>query len=168
MIPSNREELVDELQASRRALIEAVEGIDQQQAAATPEKGWTIQGCVEHCALAERGMLAMIVKMSEPADDPERPNREADIMDLGLNRNRPLNAPQAAHPGRYETMELALQRFNEARDRTIEYVQKVDGDMRNRMVQHPVGRITTRECLLLMIQHPRRHAEQIRALRATL
>lgn len=133
-----------------------------------PEKGWTILGCVEHCALAERGMLAMIAKMSEPSDDPSRANREADVMERGMDRNRPMEAPQAAYPGRYETLELALQRFNEARDRTIAYVEKIEDDMRGRMVQHPLGRITARECLLMMIQHPRRHADQIRGIRSTL
>ncbi len=168
MIPSNRAELIEALQASRRTLVEAVADLDEHRASMTPEKGWTILGCVEHCALAERGMLAMIAKMSEPVTEPDRPNREADIMELGLDRNRRLEAPQAAYPGRYETLELALQRFNEARDRTIAYVEKLEDDMRSRMVQHPVGHITARECLLLMIQHPRRHAEQIRALRSTL
>ena len=115
--------------------------------------------------MAERGMLAMIGRATEPAEPGDRTAQEAKIADLGRNRERKLSAPEAAHPtGRYETLALALTRFQEARDRTIAFVEKSEDDLRGRLVHHPVGDITARECLLLMIEHPRRHAMQIREI----
>lgn len=165
MTPDERAQLILELGESRKALTDALAGITEEEAARKPEGGWSILGCVEHLAMTERGMLAMISRATEPADPGDRSAQEARIRDLGANRERKLPAPEAAHPsGRYETLELALTRFQEARDRTIAYVEKCEDDLRGRIVHHPVGDITARECLLLMIEHPRRHSAQIREI----
>jgi uncharacterized damage-inducible protein DinB len=167
MTTAEREQLIRDLQESRQVLLDTLAGIPQERAAAKPADGWSILGCVEHVATAERGMLAMISRATEPAPPGDRAASEARIAEIASNRERKLPAPEAAHPtGRYETLELALSRFVEARDRTIAYIEKCEDDLRGRMVQHPVGAITARECLVLMIQHPIRHAAQIREILA--
>ncbi len=161
MTDTERQDLILDLESSRRALVDAVAGVTEEQAGETPATGWSVRGLVEHCALAERGMLAMVSR-SQPEDNGGRPSREDEIRALGIDRARKLDAPPTVQPGRYETLAIALARFNEARDRTVAHVQSLGDDLRGRMVDHPVGRITARECLIMMIQHPRRHADQIR------
>ncbi len=166
MHDNDRAFLLNELRQSREALLSAVEGLPEAQAAWKPASEWSIVECVEHVALSERGMLRMVSEAS-PAESLERAPQEKAIRDLAGNRLNKREAPAGARPtGRYPTLELAAQRFGEARDRTIDYVEHCPHDLRARVVNHPAfGVITAMECLLVMVGHATRHADQIREIR---
>jgi uncharacterized damage-inducible protein DinB len=169
MTNDDRASLIEQLRDSRDALLAAIADLSEEDASRKPASGWSVLDCVEHCAGAERGMLRMISesRAMAAAAGEDRTAQEASILVQGVNRERKLEAPEAARPtGRYATLAAAASKFTEARERTIAYVEQCQDDMRGRMVQHPVGGlISARECLLVMMQHPRRHAAQIREIR---
>jgi RNase P subunit RPR2 len=68
--------------------------------------------------------------------------------------------------GRFASLAAAMEQFVASRERAIRYVESCADDLRGLSTVHPAfGRITCHECLLLLIGHPVRHAEQIREIR---
>jgi len=166
MTDQDRKAYTGDLRATCAELFESIEGVSEDEAARRPEGGWSILDCVEHLAITERGMLRMITHASVSTEAEDRTEQEASILQYVSNLSRKAVAPASAAPnGRYPTLEQAAMRFREARERTIAFIEECPDDLRGRMLDHPFGRITARECLILITYHPRRHASQIRGLR---
>lgn len=169
MIPEDRTSLLQELRDSRDMLLDSVDSLSDEDASRATSAGWSILSFVEHCVLAEEAMLGALEHGGEPVEASDRSRMEASIMKHGASRVRKIEAPSAMVPkGRFATLADAKAAFLAVRARTIEMIEHCEGDLRDRMVQHPIGRITERECVLLIIQHPRRHAGQIQEQRTTL
>ena len=168
MDASERVDIVRRLEESRDALFAAVQGLSDEDAAVrrTPER-WSIAECVEHVAVVERRMLAMIRKHFTLLDAPlDTREREAKLLHVGSKRTRRIEAPPAAQPTGMKPLRAALEEFNQARSASLDYISETTDDLRARTVEHPVaGTITAQECLMLLATHPARHAEQIREMR---
>ena len=95
------------------------------------------------------------------------PGREALIRTRAADRSRKVPAPEAAVPaGRYGTLAEALAAFEEARTRTVAYVEACDEDLRAKVTTHPILKaVTCHETLLMMAAHPERHAKQVIEIR---
>jgi uncharacterized damage-inducible protein DinB len=168
MDANERAEIVRRLEESREVLLAAVEGVSDEEAATrgTPER-WSVAECVEHVAVVERRMLAMIRKHFTPLDASlDTREREAKLLHVGSSRKRRFEAPPSARPSGSKPLSAALQDFIEARGVSLDYISQTTDDLRARTVEHPVaGTITAQECLMLLVAHPARHAEQIREIR---
>jgi uncharacterized damage-inducible protein DinB len=160
-------ELVQRLQTSRDNFLRAVEGIREEQARAKPAGGgWSILECVEHVALAERGMLRMTQKAPDGAQ-PVDLERDAKILKFGGDRSRKAESPEVALPtGRYATLAEAAGQFRQNREQTIAYVSETtEQALRKKAVPHPLaGMLDGYQILLLMSVHPERHIGQIAEL----
>jgi len=167
MNESDRCFLLNELRRSRDALFSALEGVSEAQTGWKQTSQWSILECVEHVAITERGMFRLVTEATSSAESMDRTGQEQAIREFAANRMSKRDAPENARPtGRYATLELAAQRFGEARERTAGYVAQCPHDLRMRVVNHPAfGPITAWECLLVMIGHAERHAQQIREIR---
>lgn len=167
MEPAERTSLVEQLRASRDTLLDCVAGVSEAQAKfkVTPEQ-WSIEDIVEHVAIAEHGMYRLITAHFEPLDTPADRGREELFAESGRNRSNRMNAPERVQPtGRYGSLASALQQFRENRERTITYIAGGDDDLRMRATQHLLGRLSCQECLMILIAHPIRHADQILEIR---
>jgi uncharacterized damage-inducible protein DinB len=158
---------VEQLRASRDELREALQGISEEQAKFKPSPDcWSIEEIVEHLAVAEHGMYRLITAHYEPLDAPADREREKTIVERGRTRAEKIEAPERVRPrGRYGSLSAALEQFNANRERTIQYVESCEDDLRMRATQHALGRISCQECLSVLIVHPLRHAEQIKEIR---
>jgi hypothetical protein len=169
MDPAERAALVEKLRASRDALVEQLAGVSDAQAKFKPAPDrWSIEEIVEHLAVAEHGMYRLITAYSEPLESAADSKREETFEKLGTDRRRQLGAPERVRPtGRYGSLSDALKQFTANRERTIQYVDGCQDDLRMRIVTHLLGRISGRECIALMIGHPLQHSEQIKEVQAT-
>lgn len=166
MTSEDRASLVAELCATRDELLAGIDGVGEEQALRHPDGEWSIRDVVEHLAITERGMLRMITQAPVSTDVADRSAEEAAMLRWITDPEHKTKAPENAQPtGRYATLELAATRFKEARERTISFVEACADDLRGRMLDHPRGHISGRECLILITYHPRRHTAQIRRLR---
>ncbi len=167
MDPAERISCVQQLRASRDGLVNALQGVSDAQAKFKPAPDrWSIEDIIEHLAVAEHGMYRLITAHYEPLDSPADREREKTIAERGRSRAEKLEAPERVRPrGRYGSLSAALAQFNANRDRTIQYVESCEDDLRMRVTQHSLGRISCQECLSVLIVHPLRHAEQIREIR---
>lgn len=167
MDSQERDSLVEQLRASRDTLLEVVEGVSDAQGKfkAAPDR-WSIEEIVEHVAVAEHGMYRLITAHYEPLAVPAERGREELFARRGLDRENRMEAPERVRPrGRYGSLESAVRQFRENRERTIAYIASCEDDLRMRATQHLLGRMSCQECLMILMTHPIRHAEQIRDIR---
>jgi hypothetical protein len=171
MDPREKHELLESLESGREALIAALGGLTEDQAARTPEPGrWSVRECVEHLSLVEDYLFAQIAA-SEPSQAPVGSRmRENSILKRGADRSSRIEAPGVARPvGRFATLAEALQAFTTSRDQTIRYVHALKEDPRARTAHHPlIGPANCYEMLLIIAIHPHRHVAQIREAREAI
>lgn len=167
-----KQSILRQLSAGRRALSEALIGVDDTFAKRKPSpETWSILECVEHMIESERYLLSRL-RGAQTVDQPfEKSRREAKIARLAADRSRRIEAPQPVHPqGRYNTLAQALATFDQVRAELLEWVENCTGDPRRMLTDHPLiaGPVTCAETLVMMAAHPSRHAEQIEEIKAAL
>ena len=165
MDAAERSSLVAQLRATREVFLRMVDGVSESQADFKPGTDqWSIHEIAEHLAIAEHGMYRLITAYYETLDTPAERTREENF--LSVDRSRKLEAPERARPkGRYSSLARAVEQFTVNRERSIQYVDSCEDDLRMRATDHVVGRISCQECLMLLIAHPARHAEQVREIK---
>ena len=170
MDPTDRNSFTERLRETRDAFVASVQGVSEEQGRFKPAPDrWSIQGCVEHLALAEHGLLRQIIDNSKPAEASGSREKETAILNSGGgDRKEKMMAPERAHPtGRFGSLEEAVRQFAAARERTIVYVTSCD-DLHMRSPVHPLlGQMRCSELLAFIVVHPLRHAEQIREIKAS-
>src|SRR5580704_16415909 len=117
---TERQRAVDLLIRSRQALLDAVDGITEQQARWKPgPERWSILEYVEHLAVSDDALVALVERSlqspARPETEDERRAREQKIRETPLPRgvNR---APDTLKPNaRFGSLAEALAGFREAR-----------------------------------------------------
>ena len=158
-------ELLDQ---GSRALLDSLDGLDDAAAALRPGEGrWSVLECVEHVAVAEELLLSRLIA-AIPAQPSRNEVRERAILERGADRTRRALAPEATRPiGRFSTLAEALSHFQEARQRTRRFLRECPADLRALTAVHPIiGPVNGYELVLILSQHPVRHAAQIREIRS--
>jgi hypothetical protein len=159
----------EQLLAGQQALLAAIEGLSNSQAAFKPSpEACCILECMEHVAVAERKMLTMIERAEiAGAQEPSSPDWNRSYITRAADRARKFSAPSPVIPkARFATLEEARRAFLESRERTLAFVAQSPTDLYTRKMLHPIaGPIDAYRCLLLMAAHPLRHAAQIVEIR---
>jgi hypothetical protein len=118
---------------------------------------------MEHVATAETLLLRRLKTQSVAVEEEMSREREPVLYARLAARDRKVEAPAFVHPkGRYTTLGETVGAFLDARERTVEWLEKCDSDLRRRAVEHPLmGPASAYEFILIMAAHPARHAHQI-------
>jgi hypothetical protein len=171
MAPQERTEIVHNLERSRQEFLAAVAGLTDSQAKLRPDPArWSVLDCVEHVTSVEErflGWLETAEKVDTPLVDKEK---EAGLRQRIPDRSTRIQAPETAWPkGRFTTLEQAVEQFNTGRTRSIQFAEDRCDDLYCLASAHPrLGPMNGVEFLIIIAQHARRHAEQIRETRAAL
>ena len=167
-----RQSALDSLARTRQTLLDAVDGVSEEQAKWRPAPDrWSILEYVEHLAISDDQLIAMIERsLKEPArpeTEEERRARQEKIrstpMPRGVN-----HAPHFLQPtSRFTTLAEATDAFLAARERTIEYARTVQHDLRSHFTNHSVlGPMDGYQWLVANARHVENHAAHIREIRA--
>jgi hypothetical protein len=168
MQPNDKTRVLADLQHGREILLDVLSDVTEIAARRVPAPGkWSVLECVEHLAVSESYLLSQIMSARQSDVSTVNKEREAQIFTVGLDRTRTVPCPDVALPtGRFSTLEEALQHFLATRTRTIQFVESCDGDLRSKLISHPVfGPVNGYETLLMMAVHPRRHAKQVEEIK---
>jgi hypothetical protein len=171
MAPEERSEIVQILENSRQEFNAAAGGVSETQAQISPEAGrWSVLECVEHVAIVEDRFLGWLQKaerMETPRVDKQR---EADLAVRVPDRTNRAQAPEVVRPaGRFASLAQALAQFNATRTRAIQFADQRRGDLYSLASEHPrFGPVNGAELMVIIAGHARRHAAQIREVRAAL
>lgn len=171
MAPEERSEIVQCLEDSRKEFCAAVEGISEEHAKISPSAGrWSVLQCAEHVAVVEQRFLGRLEAADQPPAPPLDKQKEAELASKVVDRGNRAQAPDPAQPsGRFATLAQALEYFNAARTRTIEFATVRCGDLYQLAWEHPrFGLLNGTEVLVITAGHARRHAAQIREVRSSL
>jgi hypothetical protein len=136
---------------------------------AAPDK-WSVALTLEHIALAEDYLVQMVTQnvMKAPAGPPDRDVAKMDAMVLAMvpDRSTKRQAPPELVPsGRWSPNE-ALDHFLASRARTIEFMRTTP-DLRQHVMDSPLGPLDAYEWLLFIAAHSERHTKQILEIEAS-
>src|SRR5271155_2047416 len=138
-----REKALGLLNRSRQKLLDAVNGVSEPQARWKPAPDrWSILEYVEHLAVSDDELVAMIQRSLKTPAHPETPEerkaREQKIRETPVPRGA-NRAPEALQPGgHFTSLADAIAAFLAARERTLEYAQTTQDDIRSHFVNHGV------------------------------
>jgi hypothetical protein len=171
MAPQERSEIVKCLEDSRADFRAAAEGVSEAQATVrpAPEK-WSVLECVEHIVIAEGRFLGWLQNPSAEEAPPMDKQKEAKLL-LGVaSRSQRVNAPEPVHPtGRFATLADALAQFDTVRANSIRFAESTGAGLYSLAAKHAFfGPVNGAEVMVLIAAHARRHAAQIREIRAAL
>ena len=171
MAPQEQSEIVKCLEDSRADFRAAAEGVSEAQAKLRPAPDkWSVLECVEHIVVAEGRFLGWL---QNPGADPAPPmdkQKEAKLL-LGVSgRSQRVNAPEPVHPkGRFATLADALAQFDETRAKSIRFAESAGTGLYSLAAKHAFfGPVNGAEVMVLIAAHARRHAAQMREIRAVL
>ena len=169
-----REQGVAELEGSRKAFLDATNGLSEAQwnFKSAPDR-WSIAECAEHIGVTETFILNLITEqaLKGPAE-PERralvQGKDGSLMTMVVDRTSKFKAPEAIQPTRRWTSSGEITKnVLESRARTIEFVSTTQEDLRDHFMDHPVFKtLDTYQWILLTSGHMRRHTAQILEVKA--
>jgi hypothetical protein len=166
-----REKALGLLNRSRQTLLNAVEGVTENQARWKPAADrWSILEYVEHLAVSDDELITMIkhslATPPRPETEAERREREAKIRETPVPRGA-NRAPEMLQPGgRFASLEQAIAAFLAARERSLEYARSTQEDLRSHFADHSVlGPLDGYQWLMGNARHAETHAGHIRELR---
>ena len=171
---AERDHAVAELESSRKAFLEATNGLSEVQWNFKPAPDrWSIAECAEHIGVTESFILNLITEQAlkgpaEPEKRAEVQGKDSSIMVVGVDRSAKFKAPEVVQPTRrWATSGEITKNVLENRTRTIEFVSTTQDDLRDHFMDHPVYKtLDTYQWILLLSAHMRRHTAQILEVKA--
>jgi DinB superfamily len=171
MAPEERSEILSVLDATRREMHAAVEGLADDEASASPAPGrWSVLECIEHVTIVEQRFMSRLQnaeRVDSPSIDKER---EAALLERVADRTQRAQAPELVRPsGRFTNLPEALEAFDAVRSETMRVAEARHADLHSLAESHPrFGPLNGYEFVLIVAGHSRRHAAQIHEIRAAL
>jgi hypothetical protein len=168
MTPEERETALEQLEASRRAYLDALEPLSEAQwSFRTGPDRWSIAECAEHLVAAEVAIPKLLAGARRQPEAPGgRPSDEA-VRRRIRDRSRRDEAPERIRPkGRFAGRAETLAAFAERRAANIAFVRTTQSDLRGLFFPHPfAGEIDGYQWVLTLSAHGERHLEQIAEIR---
>jgi hypothetical protein len=167
-----RETALALLARSRTAVLNAVEGVTENQARWKPmPERWSILEYIEHLAVSDDALVALVKRSlqspANPETEEERRAREQKIRETPVPRGA-NRAPEGLKPvARFESLKDAVAAFLAARERTVEYARSTTDDLRSHFAPHSVlGEMDAYQWLCGNARHAETHAAHVMELRA--
>jgi hypothetical protein len=166
-----RQKALGLLNRSRQTLLDAVDGVTENQARWKPAADrWSILEYVEHLAVSDDGLIEIIKRSlatpARPETEDQRRERETRIKETPVPRGA-NRAPEMLQPGgRFASLQDAVAAFLAARERSVEYARSTPEDLRSHFTDHTVlGPLDGYQWLIGNARHAETHAAHIRELR---
>jgi hypothetical protein len=161
--------------AAMKALDDSQQKLEAVTGKLTPEQWtfkpgpdrWSIAECVEHIAITERLILAGMRKAlaAPPAPGKFNQDRDGQILTKMTNRENRVQAPQEIRPTglpEYATRESGIAAFAKIRQRSREFAETTQADLRAHGFPHPFfGDLDVYQWLFMLAGHASRHTLQI-------
>lgn len=165
-LPAERQALLAHLDYTEHLVLSAAEGLSAAQADwRASEDRWSVLDCVEHLVKAE-GFLRQRAEalLATDATDPLPSPAAGDVKILATvaNRSQTIQAPEGLRPERtYDSLEAALEAFQQERATTRELVRRAAGDLRRHVGETAVGPADAHQGILFISGHTERHSLQM-------
>ena len=163
----------DHLKETRKELVKTVSGLSAAQLTFKADSTrWSVEDCLKHIAMSEIEIWKSVTDGLFQAPNPEK-RAEIKITDDQiikglLDRSTKRQAAENLQPKNttYKSAAEALTSFKENRNKLINYIDDTQEDMRNHVINFPLGLIDTYQLVLLISAHSGRHTLQIKDIMA--
>jgi DinB superfamily len=166
-------DILEDLAASTRDFIAALEGVTAAEWHAHPEPGrWSIGETAEHTGVVLRGVERLCTNrlLGMPLESSGSGSRisDADIGRLLADRSRTIEAPDMVKPkGRWPTREEFTAVFTTSTEGLIGWARTHAEELRSVGAPHPVlGLLDGLQWVKFVAVHTNRHAKQVEELRS--
>jgi len=161
--------LLAELRRSCDRFLKVLKDVPENREKIRATEGtWSILDCAEHVCLGEELMFAAL-KKRRPTDAPPDMKKDAVIHKIALDRSRKAASPEQAKPiGRYASLSEVVEVFRSSRQRTIDYVDGLNENLRSSTCVHPFGVFDSYQLVEIMALHSERHALQIEGIKNSI
>jgi hypothetical protein len=164
-----RDRAMSYLHATRKMFLDSVADVSPTQWEWKPAPDvWSIAQVAEHIALSEDNLFGMVRKTvagppADPAKLAETKGKDELVMKTIVDRSRKFKAPESLQPThRWKTKTELVSHFKDSRDRTIEYVQTTNDDLRAHAASHPAYKeLDAYQWILFIAGHSERHILQL-------
>ena len=166
-------ELIELSNETQAALLERVSGLTDEQWNFKPGPDrWSVGECVEHIALAERGLLDMVKQTLAGPADPEWATKSAGklaiikqaVPNRGPRGQGGFQAPEPMQPVNKWDRAKGIEEFYAAHGYLRGYLETMDRRIKDRGMPHPapqLGWMNGNDWLHLILLHTVRHTKQI-------
>jgi hypothetical protein len=168
MTPEERETALEQLEASRRAYVGALDGLTEAQwGFRTGPDRWSIADCAEHLVAAEVALPKLIAGARRRPDALESQPTDDAWRRVVRDRSQRFEAPERIRPkGRFAGLAETLNAFAERRNANIAFVRTTQSPLRDLFFPHPfAGEIDGYQWVLFLPAHVERHLEQVGEIR---
>jgi hypothetical protein len=161
------------LEETRSNLLSTVAGLSEQQLnfKAAPDR-WSIKECIQHIAIAEINLWKMLETGLKAGPNPEKRSEikatDEEMVKFMTDRSKKFQAPETFKPenSHFANADDALASFKENREKLIKFTKNTKEDLRNYVIQLPVGMADAYQLVLLIAGHSNRHTQQIAEVKA--
>jgi len=168
-----RENAIRSLKETEAGVFNAVKGLSEAQLTYKPAADrWSVEECVKHIAASEKELWAMAETSLKKAPNPEK-RAGIKLSDTALikaveDRSHKAKTFSTLEPANspYKTPAEALQAFKENREKLIDFVKTTNVDLRNHVLELPLGTFDSYQFILLISAHSNRHTQQIDEVKA--
>lgn len=161
------------LKDTRDDAISTAKGLSERQLNyKTSSERWSVKECLYHIAAAEKLLWSLFEgTMKLPANPEKRADiklSDEEVVKMVEDRSKKAQAPEPIQPKNtgFTSLEAALEDFKKNRGDHIKYLKNSTEDLRNHVVQLPVGYIDCYQLLLFIAAHSNRHTQQINEVKA--
>jgi len=140
----------------------------------TTGEQWSVKECVYHIAASENKMWQWLeASLKQPANPEKRAEiklTDEEVINLMQERaykGETNESPEFLHVTfNYKSLEEAIADFKQKRAEHIEYIKSTTEDLRNHVVQTPLGWIDCYQVCLLISSSTKHYLQQIEELKA--
>jgi alpha-ketoglutarate-dependent taurine dioxygenase len=167
-VAHNKEFVQNYLNETYRNLANAVQGLSKEQLnfKTAPDR-WSILECVEHITVTQPELFGYVAQTLKQAPNPEKradiKSTDDDIMTMMVNRTYKAQAPAEMQPsGKYKDVQSALDALQKNQKNMMGELNSFSmDDLRNRVMEAPIGSIDAYQFMLFIPGHTARHTLQI-------
>ncbi len=169
-----RKEAIKFMEETRKNFLDSVKGLSETQwkFKAAPDR-WSVAEVSEHIAVSEETLMNLVTEriMKSPAT-PEKKEaakgKDAQLRNQVVDRSTKVQAPEMLKPtNRWATQAELVKSFNTSRDKTINYIQTTQEDLRSHFGPHPILKdLDAYQWITLISAHCARHTDQIKEVKA--
>lgn len=169
----NKDFVKNYLTQTQQNLEKEVKGLSLEQLNFKPsETSWSIMQCLEHIVDTEPKLLEMAKQSLNKPATPERKSEikitDDQMLQMITNRDFKAKAPAEMQPnGHYKTVTEALIQMQANRKLLVQEFDKYSlEDLRNHMVDTPIGTSDVYQFMLFIPGHTARHTLQIQEIKS--
>lgn len=165
-----RKNAVGLMKNTRTDVLKSIQDLSAIQANfKTSGQQWSVKECMYHIAASETKLWQWLQASLKMPANPEKRSEiklsDEDVVNLVQERaykGESNESPELVHLSfNYKSLDEAIADFKQKRAEHIEYIKSTTEDLRNHVVQTPLGWIDCYQLYLVIASHANRHVQQI-------